>query len=166
MLLRATTPVILRRFGYKRVIIINGLLAGIFIAVPAFFTTTTPHLVVGAAILVGGFFRALQFSSVNSLAFADLNNEQMSQATSMTSVAQQLSLAAGVAIAALALDATRFARGDIALVAADFAPAFVFVGVLSMCSVAFFLRLPKDAGSALTTPKKVAAVAREPDLPG
>ena len=163
MLLRPTTPFILRRFGFKRVVLINALIAGIFIFAPAFFSPTTPHLTIGAVILVGGFFRALQFSSVNSLAFADLENKQMSQGTSITSVAQQLSIAAGVAIAALALDATRYARGDIGIVFEDFAPAFILVGVIAMTSALFFIWLPKNAGASLTAREEIATTAREPD---
>ena len=166
MTMRATAPYVLRRFGFRRVVIANGLVAGLLIAAPAFFTATTPYALVAGVLLVGGFFRSLQFTSANSLAFADLDQKQMSQATSITSVAQQLALSTGVAVAALALDATRYARGDLTLVAADFGPAFLFVGFVSMCSVLFFLRLPNDAGWALTTPKQVAETAREPDLHG
>jgi EmrB/QacA subfamily drug resistance transporter len=163
MTMRATAPYILRRFGFRRVVIANGLVAGLLIAAPAFFAATTPYAVVAGVLLVGGFFRSLQFTSANSLAFADLDQKQMSQATSITSVAQQLALSTGVAVAALALDATRYARGYLTLVAADFGPAFLFVGFVSMCSVLFFLRLPHDAGWALTTPKQLAETAREPD---
>ena len=166
MVLRPTVPLILRRFGFKRVLLFNGLIASLFIAAPAFFTAETPHAAIGAVILAGGFFRALQFSSVNSLAFADLDNKQMSQATSITSVAQQLALATGVAVAALVLDVTRSMRGDLSLVAGDFAPAFVFVGLVAMCSVFLFIGLPKNAGAALTAREELAVTAREPDAPG
>jgi EmrB/QacA subfamily drug resistance transporter len=166
MAMRATAPRVLKRFGFRRVVIANGLVAGLLIAAPAFFTAMTPYAVVAGVLLVGGFFRSLQFTSANSLAFADLDQKQMSQATSITSVAQQLALSTGVAVAALALDATRYARGDLTLVAADFGPAFLFVGLVSMCSVVFFLRLPNDAGWALTTPERVAETAREPDPQG
>jgi hypothetical protein len=163
MAMRATAPFVLKRFGFRRVIIANGIVAGLLIAAPAFFSATTPYAVVAGILLIGGFFRSLQFTSANSLAFADLDQNQMSQATAITSVAQQLALSTGVATAALALEATRYARGDLTLVAADFGPAFLFVGLVAMCSVVFFLRLPNDAGSALTTPKQVAETAREPD---
>jgi hypothetical protein len=166
MILRPTVPVILRRFGFRRVILFNGLIASFFISTPAFFTAETPYSIMAAVILAGGFFRALQFSSVNSLAFADLDNKQMSQATSITSVSQQLAIATGVAVAALVLDITRNARGDLSLIAGDFGPAFVFVAVVAMCSVFLFIGLPKNAGAALTARKELAVTAREPDAPG
>ena len=103
-------------------------------------------------LLVGGFFRALQFTSLNSLAFADLGASEMSQATSFTSVAQQISITAGVATAALALEGVRFVRGDVALAASDFVPAFLIVAAISALSIFFLLPLPLDAGASLTAP--------------
>jgi hypothetical protein len=86
--------------------------------------------------------------------------------TSITSVSQQLAIATGVAVAALVLDLTRNMRGDLSLIAADFAPAFVFVAIVAMCSVFLFIGLPKNAGAALTARKELAVTAREPDAPG
>lgn len=163
MVLRPTVPLILRRFGFKRVILINGVIASLFIAAPALFTTATPYTIMAAVILAGGFFRALQFSSVNSLAFADLDTREMSQATSITSVAQQLALAVGVAAAALVLDATRYVRGDLALIAEDFAPAFIAVALVAMSCSLFFFKLPKEAGAALTAQKQLDESARGTD---
>src|SRR5690606_13525384 len=98
----------------------------------------------------------LQFSTVNSLAFADIENKQMSQATSITSVSQQLALATGVAVAAFVLDMTRLMRGDLVLIAEDFAPAFVFVALVAVISMVFFIGLPKNAGAALTAREEAA----------
>ena len=61
-------------------------------------------LVVLAVLLVGGFFKSLEFTSINSIAYADIDAKAMSRATSFASVAQQLSLSAGVAIGALVLE--------------------------------------------------------------
>jgi MFS family permease len=164
MMMRATAPPILRRLGFKRVIVFNGLIASVFIAAAAAFTAATPHAVIIVVILAGGFFRSLQFTSMNSIAYADLNSREMSQATSIVSVAQQLALSTGVAVAALALDTSRLLRSDASVVAADFPPAFLFIGAIAMVSVLLFLPLPRDAGAALTSRAKVAETARESDL--
>lgn len=166
MIVRPTVPLILRRVGFKRVIILNGVIASLFIAAPALFTEKTPYAAMAGVVLIGGFFRALQFSSVNSLAFADLDTKQMSQATSITSVAQQLALAMGVAVAAMVLDATRYVRGDLTLIAQDFAPAFLVLGVIAMSCVALFVRLQPDAGAPLTAQKQLSQTARGPEAPG
>ena len=49
------------------------------------------------------------------------------------------------------------------LIAADFTPAFVFVGIVAMCSVFFFIGLPKNAGAALTAREEIAKTIREPE---
>ncbi|HLL29302.1 MAG TPA: MFS transporter [Xanthobacteraceae bacterium] len=152
MVMRASAATILRRFGIKRVVMINTAVASSLIAACALFRPDTPYWFIISILLVGGFFRALQFTSLNSLAFADLGSSDMSQATSFTSVAQQLSITAGVAVAALALEGVRFVRGDVVLAASDFVPAFLIVGLVSASSIFFLLPLPIDAGASLTAP--------------
>ena len=92
---------IIRRFGFKRILIFNGLLASAFTAACALFTPSTPFFAMVAVLLVGGFFRSLQFTATNTIAYADVDARRMSSATPLVSVAQQLSIAAGVAIGAL-----------------------------------------------------------------
>src|SRR3984893_17538514 len=150
MVMRASAATILRRFGIKRVVLINTIVAASFIAACALFRPDTPYAFIVFVLLVGGFFRALQFTSLNSLAFADLRSSEMSQATSFTSVAQQISITAGVAVAALAIEGVRFVRGDVVLAASDFIPAFLVVAVISASSIFFLLPLPIDAGASLT----------------
>ncbi|HEY4862789.1 MAG TPA: DHA2 family efflux MFS transporter permease subunit [Xanthobacteraceae bacterium] len=150
MVMRASAATILRRFGIKRVVLINTIVAASFIAACALFRPDTPYAFIVFVLLVGGFFRALQFTSLNSLAFADLGSSEMSQATSFTSVAQQISITAGVAVAALAIEGVRFVRGDVVLAASDFIPAFLVVAVISASSIFFLLPLPIDAGASLT----------------
>ena len=68
-------------------------------------------LLILAVLLAGGFFRSLQFTSINTLAYADIERAQMSRATSFASMAQQLSLSIGVGTGALLLHLTVAARG-------------------------------------------------------
>jgi EmrB/QacA subfamily drug resistance transporter len=147
--MRANAPRVLRRFGIKPVIVVNTFIAAGFIAACGFFTETMPHWLIFAMLLVGGFFRALQFTSLNSLAFADLPERAMSKATSFTSVAQQLSISAGVAVSALVLESVRLLRGDNQILAADFLPAFLVVGAISACAIFFLIPLSKNAGESL-----------------
>jgi EmrB/QacA subfamily drug resistance transporter len=161
MAMRANAARILRRFGIKRVVLINSIVASGFIAACALFRPETPYWFILSVLLIGGLFRALQFTSLNSLAFADLGSSQMSQATSFTSVAQQLSITAGVAIAALALESVRYVRGDDLILASDFMFAFLVIGGLSACSIFFLLRLPIDAGASLTAKPPIEAPEAE-----
>jgi len=98
---------------------------------------------------VGGFFRSLQFTSLNTIAYADLDHRDLSRATSLVAVGQQLSISVGVAIGALAVDLTLWHRGHEEITAADFQPAFVAVAAIAACASIVFSRMPSDAGAAL-----------------
>ena len=148
---------IIRRFGFRRLLIYNALISSAFTAACAGFTPATPFAVMIAVLLVGGFFRSLQFTATNTIAYADVEPQRMSRATSLVSVAQQLSISAGVAIGALAVEmAVRF-NGEPAITAADFQPAFLLVGAIAASSVFVFLTLPHDAGAQLANRPPIAA---------
>jgi EmrB/QacA subfamily drug resistance transporter len=137
-------------FGFRTILITNALISSVFLAVGALFTPTTPVAIMVVVLLIGGFFRSLQFTATNTIAFADIDAAQMSRATAMTAVAQQLSLATGVAIGGFAVDITLDWRGGGTISALDFAPAFVVVGLISATSALVFARLPADAGADMT----------------
>jgi EmrB/QacA subfamily drug resistance transporter len=161
MAMKATAAPILRRFGFRSVLVINAVVSGLFIAATALFTPVTPHAVIFAVLVVGGFFKSLQFTSINSLAYADIEPRAMSRATSFASVAQQLSLSAGVAIGALVLEIQRHGRLDMAVQSSDFSTAFIVVGAISVASALIFMMLPKSAGASLSAPARPPATARE-----
>jgi hypothetical protein len=76
----------------------------------------------------------------------------MSKATGFTSVAQQLSITAGVALGALALESARFLRHETTLTVSDFSWAFLVVAAISASSIFMLIPLPIDAGASLTAP--------------
>ncbi len=125
MLMKTTATPILRNLGFRQVLVWNTLLCTAFLCANALFRPSTPHLVIIAVLLAGGFFRSLQFTSLNALAFADVDNRAMSRATSFSAVAQQLSLSVGVSVGAAGLEFARGYHGGGALVVSDFAPAFL-----------------------------------------
>jgi EmrB/QacA subfamily drug resistance transporter len=161
-LMKFSAPPILNRFGFRTVLVVNGLLSSVFICVLALFTTATPHAVIIGVLLVGGFFRSLQFSAVNTLIYADIPPPLMSQATSFASAAHQLSLSFGVAVAALTLEAQQTLRGSSDIVVNDFVTAFLVVGVIAAASTVVFGRMPRDAGAELTARAEETVVAADP----
>jgi EmrB/QacA subfamily drug resistance transporter len=141
---------VLRRFGFKPVLLANAVLCGLFLAVIGLFTPATPEAVMLALLLVGGFFRSLQFTAMNAMAYAEVERPRMSAATSLASMMQQLSLSLGIGIGALTLHYTVEAAGRAVPQAEDFTLAFVLVGVMAALSALAFLRLPQDAGSEIS----------------
>ncbi len=147
--MRFATTTLLRLFGFRHVLVYNALISTSFLAACAAFTQSTPILVMMAILLAGGFFRSLEFTSINTLAYAEIEPARAGRATSLVAVAQQLAVSSGVAIGALAVEVTLRLHGHEALQAADFPPAFLGVAVLSALSVLIFMRLAPDAGAEL-----------------
>ena len=148
--MKATAARILRRFGFRRVLLINALVSSLFLAASALFQPGVPLMVIFAVLLVGGFFKSLQFTSINTLAYADIEPKAMSRATSFASVVQQLSLSAGVAIGALILELERMGRHATNVEASDFIAAFVVVAAIAASSALIFVSLPQEAGASLS----------------
>jgi EmrB/QacA subfamily drug resistance transporter len=139
----------LRHFGFRNILVANAIISAGFLATCAAFTEATPATVMVGLLLIGGFFRSLQFTSINTIAYADIPSDRVSRATSLVSVGQQLSLSAGVAVGALAVELTLHFHGGGPLSATDFPPAFLVVAVISALSVFIFAQLPPDAGAEL-----------------
>src|SRR5205807_7025614 len=131
----------------------------------AMFRPGMPSSLILVLLLAGGFFRSLQFTSTNTLAFADVPPTRISRATSLTSTAQQLSVSMGVALGATLLHVTLLWRGASELGAADFSPAFVAIALLSGTSVFVYARLAPDAGAEVSGRALVAPspIPREAD---
>lgn len=148
--MKAIGTSVLRRYGFRSVLIWNALLAALALASYGLFTPTTPYLVMIAVVLLGGFFPSMQFTCFNSMAYADLDGAEVSRATSLASVVQQISLGLGVTIGGLAIIFSSRIQGHATVVAADFWPAFIVIALFSLASIPVARRLPPDAGSALT----------------
>src|SRR3954452_21452186 len=91
MTMKVSVQPIIRTFGFRRVLIANTVVCSAFLFSYSFFGPTTPHTIVFLALLAGGFFRSLQMTSINTLTYADVPSNLLSRATSLTSMAQQLS---------------------------------------------------------------------------
>ncbi len=147
--MKAAVAGVLRRFGYRPVLVYNSLISAFFLAACASFQPGMPFAAMIAILLAGGFFRSLQFTAVNTIAYAEIGPALMSRATTLTSVAQQLALSTGVAVGALIVEITLWYRHETTMGAADFPPAFLVVGLLTASASLVFAQLPADAGAEL-----------------
>ncbi|MBN8919967.1 MAG: MFS transporter, partial [Rhizobiales bacterium] len=152
MIVKAFAKRFVTRFGFRRLLIGNALIASSFIAACAVFSPSLPLPLIIGILLCGGFFRSLEFTCINALSFADVEQQRMSRATTLSAVWQQLSIAAGVAAGAFIVEFTVRANGTGAISAADFPPAFLIIGAISACSALLFMQLPHDAGALLAAP--------------
>ncbi|MGH7036165.1 MAG: MFS transporter [Stellaceae bacterium] len=149
MSMRITATRIIRYFGYRRTLIFNSLLTSMTLALNALWRPSTPLLLIFTVLLLGGFFRSLQFSAVNTLGYSDVPPNMMSRATPFASMAQQLAMSLGVGTGALLLHLTLAFHGASDLGPGDFTPAFVGVALISLGAVPIFLKLSPQAGSAV-----------------
>jgi EmrB/QacA subfamily drug resistance transporter len=139
----------LLRFGFRRLLVVNGVLASTVLLASAFFTAATPHLLIVGILLGGGFLRSLQFTSLSAITYAEMEQRQIGAATGIASVAQQVSVSMGVATGAMVLELSELLRGHDAPMTSDFSAAFLVVGLISMGSALLMLRLPEGAGDEI-----------------
>ncbi|MEA2837071.1 MAG: hypothetical protein QOD89_1621 [Bradyrhizobium sp.] len=152
---------IIRTFGFRNIMVINAIVSSVFLAACALFTATTPLLLIMIILVVGGFFRSLQFTAINTVAYAEVEPAQMSRATTLVSVNQQLAISAGVAVGAFSVETTMLVHHVSELSAADFSPAFIVVAIISAISAYFFYQMPDDAGHEISGRKVVEISSRK-----
>jgi len=152
MSLKLTTPAILARFGYRAVLVTNTAILGLLIVLFATIGVGTPVWLIVMQSFAYGLFQSLQFTSMNTLVYADVSAAATGSASTIASTAQQLSMSFGVAVASL--------------VAAVFVPdrfhtaapqmihglhqAFVVLGVATVISSVVFHGLRRTDGSAVS----------------
>jgi len=150
---------IIRTFGFRNMMTINAVVSSAFLAACALFTATTPLLLIFIILVVGGFFRSLQFTAINTVAYAEVEPAQMSRATTLVSVNQQLAVSAGVAVGAFSVETNLALHRATELTADVFAPAFVVVSIISAASAYFFWQMPDDAGHEISGRKAVEKIS-------
>lgn len=139
----------LRRFGFRRVLIVNGLITVASIAVCATIAPSTPVLLIVAILFIHGGCRSMEFTCITTLAFTEIAPGRMSRANSFLSAVMQLSSGLGVAVGAIVLRLVAHARGHSAAVPElrDFHLAILIVALLSLGPVFDSLSLRHDAGA-------------------
>ena len=135
--------------GFRTMLIAATIVGSLATLANAFFVPATPYLVITGFLLLAGFARSFYFTGVNALSYSEISDADASQATSISSVLQQVSLALGVAAAAAILEASTALRGA-PLQIADFHIAFVVVSALSLVALWPMLGLARDAGAAVS----------------
>jgi EmrB/QacA subfamily drug resistance transporter len=144
---------LIRRYGFRTLLLANGVLASVSIAVMGFLSASTPYVLAVALLFVGGFLRSLQFTALNAMAYSDIDHAQTSHATSLYTVAQQLSLSLGVVLAAFVLEAAQWLRAEDTLTPADFTIAFTVVALCSLAAVFQYAALSPQAGASVSGKK-------------
>lgn len=149
LLMKMLAGRILRGAGFRTVLLVNGFVASALVALTALIGPTTPQLAIVVLLLATGLSRSLQFTCLHAISYADIDHDKASAATSIASVAQQVSLGFGVAIGAMALEVSARIAGRAAPAVADFHLTFLVVAALSLLSLLRIGKLSPDAGHEL-----------------
>ena len=149
LVMKSSAPAILRRFGFRTTLIVNGVLCAVTFMGYSLFTRETSHLVIMLTLGVGGFFRSLQFTSLNGMAYAELESAQMSRATTTTAITQQVMQSVSIGVSATLLHYLMKWRGESHLTWQAVSPAFSVIAAATLLSMFWFVRLPANAGDEM-----------------
>ncbi len=146
----------IRRVGFRPLLIGTTVTTSLCYASYALFTPATPHPLIFGALMLGGLVNSMGMVAMQTLGFSEIPKPRMSHATTLNSMAQQLSLSVGVLLGAMLVGlAARWHGSDATHLAPhDFPPAFVCIGMMTMLSLLWFRRLPADAGAELREPSR------------
>lgn len=140
---------VLSTIGFRTTTVVSAVIGAMTILAIAFIQPETPYWILVSLLFLGGFARSFLFTSTNSLAFTSVAKEDASQATSISSVFQQISIALGVALAGLILETSYWWNGT-ELTVADFHLAFIVTGLMCALSVPLLVTMPKGAGADIS----------------
>lgn len=162
MFMKTLAANILRRYGFRRVLLVNALVASILLGGYGLFRADTPYLLMSAVLLIAGCFRSLQFTSLNAISYAEVPPAQMGQASSLAGMMQQLSLSVGVAVGGYALQMAAALSGRVETSPVNFSIAFAVVAACSALSAWSMWKLPADAGAEMAGTAKPGGEVAEP----
>ncbi len=162
MFMKTIASRVLKRFGFRRVLIANAAAASVMLCGFGLFRAETPYPLIIGVLLASGCFRSLQFTSLNAIVYADVEPERMSAASSLSAMAQQVALAIGVTIGGYALTIASAASGHPVDAAINFGFAFLTVGLISASSVLLMWRLRPDAGAEMAGRAEAGKEIAEP----
>jgi len=150
LMMRVTAPALLRRLGFRTVLIWVGSIAVVLVATIAAIRPAWPQPLIYVLLIAGGFFQSLQFMAYNTIAYADVSRARMSVATSFYTTFQQMALTLGIAVSAAALAASLVLHGRTAPLLIDFSTAFLVVAGISSLAPLISLQLERTAGAELS----------------
>lgn len=148
--MKTITTASLRWFGFRNVLVINGVLCGLFVVVCGFLSPDLGRFWIVVILLCAGLTRSMQYTALNTLGFADIPGNLRSSAATINSMLMQVSMVLAITACALLLNGSRFLAQRDAVAAPDFAVAFAVMGVLVAGASLVFLTLPKNAGAEVS----------------
>ena len=146
------TTAALRRFGFRNILVFNGLILAASFVIIGLFTAATPTLLMIPVLVVSGMARSMQYTALATVAFADMPKSSLIGSNTFFSLLMQLSVGMGVAVGVVVLKVGAFFTGttSAALTVTDFHVAFMLLGVVTVAGLLDSVALPPEAGAQVS----------------
>jgi len=150
MLTKTQTTTILRRWGFRRVMLVNGALCVVGLLVCALFRGYWGLGAIALTVCSVGFVRAIQFNAVTAIAYAEVPPARIGAATTLNTMMWQLAIMFGIALSSVVVTLATRSAGRASAIPMDFSIAFVILAFIGALATPACWRLHKDAGSQLS----------------
>lgn len=150
MLTKTQTTPMLRRWGFRRVMLVNGSLCVAGLVVCALFRDYWGLGAIALAVSIAGFFRAVQFNAVAAIAYAELPPARIGAATTLNTMVWQLAIMVGISLSSVVVTLAARGAGRAEAVPLDYGLAFLVLALIGALATPACLRLPRDAGNQLS----------------
>jgi len=147
---KPVAPLLLRRFGFRDVLVVNGFFASAGYAICGLFRPGWPMPLMFVVMILSGFFMSIQFTGYNTIAYDEVEQDRMAPATSFYTTFQQLMLSMGICAGAAALQGAMVLRGHHVPSFTDFTAAFWTVALVSLTATIWNARFSHDAGTEIS----------------
>ena len=146
--MKPLTAPLLRRYGFRGVLIWNGVLTAAALVACGWLRADTPKVITLLVLFVGGLGRSMELTALTTMGFADLPEALKSSGTTLATTINQMTTSLGVAVAAVALNGSALLRGHAS--ALDFRVAFCVMAAFALLSLPSYLRMHRDAGAVVS----------------
>ncbi len=149
--MKPATTAIMNRFGFKNVLVINGLMVVLGFVAMAYISAATPKWLIATLLFISGMNRSMHFTAMNTIGFADIPQPQMANANTLQAVIMQMNFGAGIAVGALSLSLASLLNGSSSATAsaADFALSMWFIAGIALLAIIDCACLPANAGASV-----------------
>jgi len=150
LMMKTATTMTLRRFGFRNVMVVNSALCAMTLFGCGMLHPNDPLWLMACLLLIAGMTRSMNFTSINTLAFADITAEQRAGASALATMVSQIAMSVGVAFAALTLTLSQALKGTSSLMQSDFRNAWFAVASLMLLATIGALTLKHNAGATIS----------------
>ena len=151
IILKTVNTQLINKFGFRKILIVNGLLLSFSFVLCALFTPETPIIWIILVLFFSGGARSIQFTTITTLSFSEIDKNEIQSANILSTIFQQLNNVLGIVLSALFLFIASSYNGhsQTGLMVEDFQLALFMVAGMTLLAMIDFITLPKNAGNNL-----------------